>query len=228
MALKLIRSGPVTRQGVVSPGSGWVNVTGADPNNSSNPYWFGYSGYCLMTVTAWNVAGLRVIEWGKDRFLESGLPGTAHSVSGVLDLSQRSAVVRVLNPTDKAEIVINWIPLSLSLFVEFAAAWLRRWHHGSKKNHPHPRDRQWCGLVCQKDGQRGGATHRRARNPRVFPRTVRAHIADVRTRVRPIHHQCLHTPSRHQQQGVSHPARLLGQRVGSHHLHRLATVGGGA
>ncbi|MDK8898111.1 hypothetical protein QP999_09210 [Corynebacterium sp. MSK004] len=115
MALKLIRSGPVTRRGVVSPGSGWVNVTGADPNNSSNPYWFGYSGYCLMTVTAWNVAGLRVIEWGKDRFLESGLPGTAHSVSGVLDLSQRSAVVRVLNPTDKAEIVINWIPLSLSL-----------------------------------------------------------------------------------------------------------------
>ena len=115
MALKLIRSGPVTRQGVVDPGSGWVNVTGADPNNVSNPYWFGYSGHCLMTVTAWNVAGLRLLEWGKDRFLESSAPGTSHSVSGVLDLSQRSAVVRVLNPTDKAEIIINWVPLSLSL-----------------------------------------------------------------------------------------------------------------
>lgn len=113
--LKLVKQGPVLRRGVVSPGSGWINVTGADPNNSSNPYWFGHSGHCLMTVTAWNVAGLRLLEWGKDRFLESSAPGTSHSVSGVLDLSQRSAVVRVLNPTDKAEIVINWIPLSLSL-----------------------------------------------------------------------------------------------------------------
>ena len=113
--LKLVKPGPVTRQGVVQPGSGWVNVTGADPNNLDNPYWFGHSGHCLMTVTAWNVDGLRVLEWGKERFLESGLPGTAHSISGVLDLSQRSAVVRALNPTDKAEIVINWVPLSLSL-----------------------------------------------------------------------------------------------------------------
>ena len=113
--LKLVKQGPVTRPGVVNPGSGWINVTGADPNNVNNPYWFGHSGYCLMTVTAWNVAGLRLLEWGKDRFLESSYPGTSHSVSGVLDLSQRSAVVRVLNPTDKSEIVINWVPLSLSL-----------------------------------------------------------------------------------------------------------------
>ena len=113
--LKLVKPGPVTRRGVVQPGSGWVNVTGADPNNVSNPYWFGHSGHCLMTVTAWNVAGLRLLEWGQDRFLESSAPGTAHSISGVLDLSHRSAVVRALNPTDQSEIVINWVPLSLSL-----------------------------------------------------------------------------------------------------------------
>lgn len=103
-----------------------------------------------------------------------------------------------------------------------------RWQHGAKQNRPRHGNCQRYRMVSAQDRQRGGATHRGSRNSRVLSREIRTHIADVRPSIRPIQHQLLHAPSRHQQQGVSHPTGLFGQRLGNHHLHRLATVGGGA
>lgn len=132
MALKLIKPGPVTRQGVVSPGSGWVNVNRPD-KPPGWPYWQD-SGHTLVTVTAWNCDGLRFIHWQGDGEIDAGTSGSHHTMSAVLDLTSKNLVVRVLNPTDKTKVIVNMQPLSLSLslFVESAAAWLRRWKHGAK------------------------------------------------------------------------------------------------
>lgn len=114
MALKLVKPGPVLRQGVVKPGSGWVNVTGADPNNSSNPYWAS-SGLTLLTVTAWGCDGIQVHHWGGDGSIQAPTTGKNHTVGAVLDLTSNNAVIRVNNPTDKTKVIINMQPLSLSL-----------------------------------------------------------------------------------------------------------------
>lgn len=132
MALKLIRSGPVTRRGVVSPGSGWVNVTGYSDTNITNPYW-GDTGIYHITVTARNVGDLKIINWDNDKSeVVAPTGGQYHTISAVMDLTDTRLVIRVLNPTDETKVIVNMQPLSLSLFVASAAAWLRRWKHGAK------------------------------------------------------------------------------------------------
>lgn len=179
----------------------------------------------------WNVT----IEYeGDSSFVVDGLLSTPTTKVDKLVYSNgdKALAVRIQEPSSSADNVIVGMtkyqdPLSLSL-VNAIAYCARRWHHGAKQNRPRHRNRQRYGLVITQDRQRSGATHRGTRNPRIFSRKVRTHVADVRAGVSSIHHQLLHTPSRHQQQGVSHPAGLFRQRLGNHHLHRLATVGGGA
>ena len=112
--LKLVSSGPVTRRGVVQPGSGWVNVTGFNPQDLGNPYWAS-SGLTLVTVTAWGCDGVRLIHWGGDGEITSSTSGKAHTLSAVLDLTSNNAVIRVSNPSANTKVIINMQPLSLSL-----------------------------------------------------------------------------------------------------------------
>lgn len=113
MALKLIRSGPVTRQGVINPGSGWVNVKGYTTGDS--PYW-GDTGVYHITVTVWNAEDLRIIDWDNDKGeVVAPTGGQYHTISAVMDLSETRLVIRVLNPTDKTKVIVNMQPLSLSL-----------------------------------------------------------------------------------------------------------------
>lgn len=112
--LKLVKPGPVTRQGVVKPGPGWVNVTGGNPQDLGNPYWAA-SGITHVTVTAWNCDGVRLIHWGGDGEITSSTAGKAHTLSAVMDLTSNNAVIRVNNPTDKTKLIVNMQPLSLSL-----------------------------------------------------------------------------------------------------------------
>ena len=170
MALKLIRSGPVTRQGVVSPGSGWVNVTGYNPDLPTNPYW-GDTGIYHITVTAWNTDDLKIIDWdnGKGEVV-APTGGQYHTISAVMDLTDTRLVIRVLNPTDKTKVIVNMQPLSLSLslFVASAAAFVRRWRNGAKASwfsrpggvHTHRQRRRVCcgvgfpralGRVCKRE-----------------------------------------------------------------------------
>ena len=111
--LKLIKPGPVTRKGVVQPGSGWVNVE-RETGGVTTPYWFS-EGLTLVTVTAWGCDGVKLIHWNGDGEITSSTSGKAHSVSAVVDLSSNSAVMRVLNPTDKTKVIVNMQSLSLSL-----------------------------------------------------------------------------------------------------------------
>ena len=103
-----------------------------------------------------------------------------------------------------------------------------RWQHGAKESRPRYGDREWYRLVSKKDRPCGGATHRRAGRAAVIPRTVHTHQHDLRPSVRPIHNQLIHTPRRNQLERSPHPAGLHRQSLRNHHLHRLATVGGGA
>lgn len=113
--LKLVSSGPVTRRGVVQPGSGWVNVTGFNPQDLGNPYWAS-SGLTLVTVTAWNADDLKIIDWDNDKGeVVAPTGGKHHTVSAVMDLTSTRLVIRVLNPTDKTKVIVNMQPLSLSL-----------------------------------------------------------------------------------------------------------------
>lgn len=113
MALKLIRSGPVTRQGVVQPGSGWQNIL-SQWTGPTDPYWYG-KGLYAITATAWNCDGLRLIHWGGDGEIDADTSGKNHTLGAVLDLTSNNAVIRVLNPTDKTKVIVNMQPLSLSL-----------------------------------------------------------------------------------------------------------------
>ena len=112
--LKLVKPGPVTRRGVVQPGSGWVNVGGYYVKQPDNPYWWA-SGVVRITVTAWGCDGVKLIHWNGDGEIASTTTGKAHTMSAVMDLTSNSAVVRVNNPTDKTKVIVNMEPLSLSL-----------------------------------------------------------------------------------------------------------------
>lgn len=110
--LKLVRSGPVTRQGVVDPGSGWVNVKGYTTGDS--PYW-GDTGVYHITVTARNVDDLKIINWDNDKSeVVAPTGGQYHTVSAVMDLSDTRLVIRVLNPTVETKVIVNMQPLHLS------------------------------------------------------------------------------------------------------------------
>lgn len=111
--LKLIRSVAFTNRGVVSPGSGWVNVE-RHSGSSLTPYWHS-GGLMLVTATAWNCDGLKLIHWGGDGEITSATSGKNHTISAVMDFTFGSSVVRVLNPTDKTKVIVNMQPLSLSL-----------------------------------------------------------------------------------------------------------------
>lgn len=113
MALKLIRSGPVTRRGVVTPGSGWVNVTGGAPRDLGNPYWEPQS-FALVTVSAWNVEDLKLYVWNTSESVQPLKSGDAFTVSAVLDLRDNPLVVRVLNPTAETKVIVNMQPLNLT------------------------------------------------------------------------------------------------------------------
>ena len=230
MALKLIRSGPVTRQGVVSPGSGWVNVTGYSDTNITNPYW-GETGVYHITVTAWNADDLRIIDWdnGKGEVV-APTGGQYHTISAVMDLSETRLVIRVLNPTDKTKVIVNMQPLSLSLslFVEFAAAFVRWWRNGAEENCPRYRNRLGYGLVGEKDRECGGTTNRWIGCAEGLSRPVRPYKNDLRASVRSIDHHLLHTPRRDQSRRSPYPAGLHREGVRNYHLHRLTAVGGDA
>jgi len=111
--LKLVRSGPVTRQGVVQPGSGWMNVTGFKQQDLGNPYWAS-SGLTLVTVTAWGCDGIQVHHWGGDGSIQAPTTGKNHTLGAILDLTSNNAVIRVQNPTDKTKVIVNMQPLHLS------------------------------------------------------------------------------------------------------------------
>lgn len=111
--LKLVKPGPVTRRGVVSPGSGWMNATGGNPKDLGNPYWESKS-FALVTVSAWNVEDLKLYVWGTPETVQPPKSGDAFTVSTVLDLRDNPLVVRVLNPTAETKVIINMQPLNLT------------------------------------------------------------------------------------------------------------------
>lgn len=223
MSLKLLKSGTKTKTGYASAATGWVNILSKEIN-AADPYFTG-NGLTLVTVTAWGCDGLQIHHWGGDGYIQAATSGKNHTVSGIMDLTSKTLVVKALNPTDNTKVIVNMQILSL---VNALACYARRWRYGTKKDRPRDGDREWYGLVSQEDRECGGATHRRARRAAVIPRAVRPHIADVRPRVRPIQHQRLHAPRVYQLGRCPHPAGLHRQSLRSNHLHRLATVGGGA
>lgn len=103
-----------------------------------------------------------------------------------------------------------------------------RWQHGAKESRPHRGDRVRYGLVSQENRPSSGTTHRGTGHTTVLSRPIRPHESDVRPSVRPVHHQLIHSPRRHQLKRGPHPAGLHRQSLRSNHLHRLAAVGGGA
>ena len=109
MALKLIRRDRTRMNVTVAPGTGWQNLTG----KGGNPYITSGMGEVEVTVTATGCDGVRIYDWGKDqrRYAENVSPGGIHTVTALITGLGFGAVARVLNPTDKTEVIVTAIPI---------------------------------------------------------------------------------------------------------------------
>lgn len=120
--------------------------------------------------------------------------------------------------------------LSLSL-VEYAAAWLRRWHHGTKANqlptnrslHSHLRHK----FMGRMEGRKHPLVHERQLQTDSRPRPIPCRIPQ---RLRAQHQRVGHPRQRHTS-GAPGGSQNLRQKRGNwnllHHQTRLAAVGGG-
>ena len=92
----------------------------------SNPYVV-ESGQTVVTVTATGCDGVRVYDWDttRDLYAEGVSQGGAHTVTAHI-LGGRG-VVRVLNPTDKTEVIVTAIPIPPPLLNSRVATLLGRW-----------------------------------------------------------------------------------------------------
>lgn len=91
---------------VPEPGSGWVNCTlgRGDPN----PYPLGGKGTLRVTATATGCGGVRLYDWDNDTwFAEHTAAGGLHTLTGIVT-GRRGPVVRVLNPTDETEVLVDY------------------------------------------------------------------------------------------------------------------------
>lgn len=106
MALRLVRRGSWRVPVTVPPGSGWVNAVTA--GSTPNPYVVETS---QVAVTATGCDGVRIIDWdnNRDLYAEGVSSGGMHTCTAHV-LGGRG-VVRILNPTDKTEVVVTSIPI---------------------------------------------------------------------------------------------------------------------
>ena len=101
MVLKLIRRGPQTVRLVPDKGAGWKNCL--RPGNPS-PYMEGV----FLAVQATGCDGLRLIDWNGDR---PDVETTTGAVKTAQMVGNTSTVIRVLNPTDKTEVIMHVVPI---------------------------------------------------------------------------------------------------------------------
>lgn len=101
MALKLIRRGPETVRLVPDKGTGWKNCL--RPGNTSP-----YMGGVFLAVQATGCDGLRLIDWGGDR---PDVEVTTGAVKAAQMVGNTNTVIRVLNPTDKTEVIMHVVPI---------------------------------------------------------------------------------------------------------------------
>lgn len=106
MARRKIRGGSGCIRLVPQTGSGWVNCTRGRDN--PDPYPLAYLGAMRVTVTATKCGGVRLYDWDNGTAqAEHTSPGGLHTLTGITT-GQRGPVVRVLNPTDETEIIVNY------------------------------------------------------------------------------------------------------------------------
>ena len=79
-----------------------------------------------MAVQATNCDGLRLIDWGGDR---PDVEVTAGAVKAAQMVGNTSTVIRVLNPTDKTEVIMHVVPIPPPCSI---AGLLRRWAGGCR------------------------------------------------------------------------------------------------
>ena len=90
---------------------GWMNC--ALPGEKS-PYPLATLGTLRVTVTATKCGGVQLHDWDRQVHAEHTSPGGLHTLTGIT-VGNRGPVVRVLNPTNKTEIIVNYEVLNLSL-----------------------------------------------------------------------------------------------------------------
>lgn len=119
MALKLIRRDRTRVNVKVAPGTGWQNLT----VDGGNPYLTAGMGEVQLTVTVTGCDGVRIYDWGKDqrRYAENVSQGGIHTVTALITGQGVGAVARVLNPTDKTEVIVTAIPIPPPLLNSWVA-----------------------------------------------------------------------------------------------------------
>lgn len=112
MSLKLLKPGTKTSVGYASAATGWGNILSKEQSDL-DPYFRG-SGMTLVTVTAWGCDGLQIHHWNGDGYIQAPTTGKNHTVSGIMDLTSKTLVVKALNATDNTKVIVNMQTLSLS------------------------------------------------------------------------------------------------------------------
>lgn len=156
MALKLIRRGAETVRLVPDKGTGWKNCL--RPGNTSP-----YMGGVFMAVQATGCDGLRLIDWGGDR---PDVEVTTGAVKAAQMVGNINTVIRVLNPTDKTEVIMHVVPIPPPCFVEV----LRALRGGCR------------GAETRRHVSRRGGVHAHRRNGVAHPHGQKPDMGDSRNK----------------------------------------------
>lgn len=106
---------------VAQPGTGWVNCGFA---GTTHPYPLEFKGAMRVTVTATGCGGVQLYDWDNNtRFAEHTSPGGLHTLTGIT-VGNRGPVIRVLNPTEKTEIIVNYEILNPPPCIKRCLRWL--------------------------------------------------------------------------------------------------------
>lgn len=91
---------------VAQDGSGWVNCTPG--RDDANPYPLAHRGTMRVTVSATGCGGVRLYDWDNGTAqAEHTSAGGLHTLTGIVT-GRRGPVVRVLNPTENTEVLVNY------------------------------------------------------------------------------------------------------------------------
>lgn len=110
MPLKLIGRGAETMKLVPPAGAGWQ--WSAAKNGTNFPL-RDRDGWAEVTVTATNCAGLRLHGFrdGNNDYTEAPAGSGLYTASALLPITGAGPAARVLNPTDKTEVIMHVIPI---------------------------------------------------------------------------------------------------------------------
>lgn len=110
MALKLIKRGPETHKLTPPAQTGWQ---WAGALNGTNFPLRDHTGWALVTVTATNCAGLRLHGFrdGSNDYTEATAGNGLLTACAVLPVTGAGPAARVLNPTEKTEVIMHVVPI---------------------------------------------------------------------------------------------------------------------